>query len=297
MPNVVEGKTKKVIPIRAARFVSKDDLTAGDGKKHDILPGKGELATRTTVHVFELLRHCGLPVAYIAQDSPTSFIGYECTMVPLEVVVRREAHGSFLKRSLAHTKGDRFETPKVEFYLKTKGRRFREHDLPCDDPYMVIVRDEVRLYRPDETIVPEAPFLTVRYVDVFGEFENDYNLWSPDDLAGEAVRAFLILETAWQKLERRLVDFKLEFGVLDDGTSDPPTLIADVIDNDSWRLMQGDDYVDKQVYRDGGDLEKVLKNYRRVADMTGRFRTLRESIRTATMDAIVRPTYEPCYRT
>ena len=63
---IAEGKTKI---IRASGndpekvlVLSKDDITAGDGAKHDLIEGKAALATRTTCNVFRLLKACGLPV-------------------------------------------------------------------------------------------------------------------------------------------------------------------------------------------------------------------------------------------
>lgn len=73
----IEGKTKIVTSVlgdsNIAIVTSKDDITAGDGAKRDILVGKAELATSTTCNVFEFLRSRGIPVAYIGRDGPTTF--------------------------------------------------------------------------------------------------------------------------------------------------------------------------------------------------------------------------------
>ena len=50
--------------------MAKDDITAGDGAKHDIIPDKGRLATATTCNVFRLLKACGLPVGFVEQGQP-----------------------------------------------------------------------------------------------------------------------------------------------------------------------------------------------------------------------------------
>src|SRR6476660_3792700 len=93
---VNEGKTKKIHKLSGhpgmVAVLAKDDITAGDGAKHDIIPDKGRLATATTCNVFRLLKACGLPVAFEEQDSALSFVAPGCTMLPYEVVVRREAH-------------------------------------------------------------------------------------------------------------------------------------------------------------------------------------------------------------
>src|SRR5262245_46157799 len=109
---VAEGKTKKIVALAGnpelVTLVSKDDITAGDGAKHDIIPNKGKYANETTCNVFRLLKACGLPVAFERQDSPTSFIAPKCDMLPYEVVLRREAHGSYLKRYPYIAKGQLF---------------------------------------------------------------------------------------------------------------------------------------------------------------------------------------------
>jgi phosphoribosylaminoimidazole carboxylase PurE protein len=89
-----------------------------------------------------------------------------------------------------------------------------------------------------------------------------------------ATHAFLILEKAWQLEGGRLVDFKVEFGTDAKGT----LLLADVIDNDSWRVVESGGYIDKQVYRDGGSLDDVASKYRRVAEITSRFQVPKQRI-------------------
>ena len=89
-----------------------------------------------------------------------------------------------------------------------------------------------------------------------------------------ARQAFLMIEKAWQLEGGTLVDLKVEFGYDSKGN----LLLADVIDNDSWRVLESGSYIDKQVYRDGGALDDVATKYRRVADITGHFRVPRQRI-------------------
>src|SRR3989344_3676643 len=137
---MIEGKTKIVAPLWEGADIgvvtTKNDITAGDGAKHDVMPGKAELATRTTCNVFEYLRSKSVPVAYIGRDNSTTFITKICKMIPVEVVVRQIATGSYLKRRPEIAEGTVFEYPVVEFFYKTTGRRIGEQALPCDDPLM-----------------------------------------------------------------------------------------------------------------------------------------------------------------
>jgi len=269
-PLVAEGKTKKIHQIAGSAdlvtLVAKDDITAGDGAKHDIISGKSALANGTTCNVFRLLKACGLPVAFEEQDSATSFIAPKCQMLPYEVVTRREAHGSYLKRHPQYAKGQLFPRLIVEFYLKTKDKNWKGKPLVADDPLMGYAEGdkEIKLYNPAKPLVGQEPFLVLSTADVF-EHKDEYKFFP--EMQRVARQAFLALEKAWQLQGGTLVDLKVEFGFDTKGR----LLLADVIDNDSWRVLEHGAYIDKQVYRDGGALDTVVEKYRRVADITGRF--------------------------
>lgn len=275
---IVEGKTKSVHEVKnndseLVLLISKDDITAGDGMKHDTIPGKGKLANETTCNVFRLLKECGLPVAFEGQDNVNSFVAPRCTMLPYEVVVRREAHGSYLKRNPHLSKGQLFPQLLVEFFLKTKDKNWKGKPLVCDDPLMVHAEgtSEIKLFDPSKPIHGQEPFLTLPEMEVFG-YEEEWKIFG--DMQDTARHAFLVLEKAWQLEGRKLVDFKVEFGFDSKGK----LLLADVIDNDSWRVVEGGAYIDKQVYRDGGTLDDVAETYRRVAEITARFRLPKQRI-------------------
>src|SRR6516164_4083675 len=274
---VAEGKTKKIHQIAGSSdlviLASKDDITAGDGAKHDVIPGKAKLANATTCNVFRLLKACRLPVAFEAQDSATSFVAPKCSMLPYEVVIRREAHGSYLKRNPHLSRGQLFPRLIVEFFLKTKDRDWKGKPLVCDDPLLHYAREasQIRLFHPAKPMQGQEPFLVLNEHEVFGRDEE----WKVLPEMGRIARhAFLVLEKAWQLEGGTLVDLKVEFGFDRGGR----LLLADVIDNDSWRVLQDGFYIDKQVYRDGGALDDVAAKYRRVAEVTGRFRLPRQRI-------------------
>ena len=273
-PIIVEGKTKKVIAAKGfpgqALFVAKNDITAGDGQKHDIIPDKGRMATQTTCNVFRLLRACGLPVAFQEQVNSTTFRGILCKMLPLEVVVRREAHGSFLKCYPEFEKGHLFPQLVVQFFLKTTGKKWGSHNLVCDDPLMELLNweagglERINLYDPKLPMSSQKPFLSLAVHDVF-QGSDEWTRLEP--IAQIARRTFLVLEKAWQLQGRKLVDFKVEFGLGANGQ----LLLADVIDNDSWRVLDKGHYIDKQIYRDGAGLGEVAKNYHLVSELTNGF--------------------------
>src|SRR3974390_1981697 len=272
---VAEGKTKKIHQVPASpdlvTILSKDDITAGDGAKHDIIPCKGRLANQTTWNVVRLLKACGLPVAFEEQDSADSFVAPGCEMLPYEVVVRREAHGSYLKRNPHLAKGQLFPRLIVELFLKTKDRNWKGKPLVCDDPLLHYADSQIRLFNPAKPMLGQEPFLILPESEVFSHDEEWKFLPEMGRIAG---LAFLVLEKAWQLEGGTLVDLKVEFGFDSKGQ----LLLADVIDNDSWRVLQDGSYIDKQVYRDGGALDDVAAKYRRVAEVTGHFRLPRQRI-------------------
>ncbi len=283
-PPIAEGKTKRIFEVcsdpNRVFLMAKKDITAGDGAKHDIIEGKPLFANQTTCNVFRLLKSCGIPVAFEKQLSPlpwntpeTYIHGFEaqkCTMLPYEVVVRREAHGSYLKRAPHLMKGHIFPRLVLEFFLKTNGKKWKTYNLICDDPYMIHDDDSesVNLYDPKQPSLvqnPASSFLTLSEREVFTQ-ENEGVLL--EEIGNIARRTFLVLEKAWQQQGRKLVDFKVEFGIASSGE----LLLADVIDNDSWRVVdESGGYIDKQVYRDGGDLDTVTAKYKQVADLTNQF--------------------------
>jgi len=274
---VAEGKTKKIHLVKGSSdrvtVVAKDDITAGDGAKHDIIPDKGRLATATTCNVFRLLKACGLPVAFVEQDSAISFVSPKCDMLPYEVVVRREAHGSYLKRNPHLSKGQLFPQALVEFYLKTKDKNWKGKPLIADDPFMQFAEDakQIRLFNPAKPLQGQEPFLVLAGSEVFGRDQEGQIF---PEMRRIARQAFLVLEKAWQLEGGTLVDLKVEFGFDSKGG----LLLADVIDNDSWRVLEGGSYIDKQVYRDGGALDDVVAKYRHVAEITSHFRVPRQRI-------------------
>ncbi|MEK7599053.1 MAG: phosphoribosylaminoimidazolesuccinocarboxamide synthase [Patescibacteria group bacterium] len=287
-----EGKTKKIMMADMPEHViieSKDDITAGDGAKRDVISGKGELANLTTSNVFRFLKACGLPVvAFIKEIDETRFLAERCKMIPLELVVRREAHGSFLHRHPHLQEGDFFPALLFECFAKTNDKIWRKNrSIPMDDPFLDLSDDSVKFYRPHWTdaqkkeseqtgfkgfLVGQKPFLLIPRQDFFpviGSTEEDFI-----KMKRIAKQTFLILEKAWQLLGRRLVDFKVECGVNMHGE----LRLADVIDNDSWRVIDDEKHISKQLYRDGADINEVTAKYRLVAELTGKFGLPRQQI-------------------
>lgn len=260
---MIEGKTKIIRPLFEGSAIglvtTKDDITAGDGAKHDIIPGKAALATRTTCNIFEVLRDAGVPVAYVGRDSPTTFLTLLCTMIPVEVVVRRVAMGSYLKRH-PHTGADRFERPVVEFFYKTTERSLNGQTLPCDDPLMLRTKEGWDLYYPNRPpYIGRICALTEATCGDMGQFTATL-----EECGVIALDAFTALEREWQFVGGTLQDFKVECGMLPDKT----VVVADVIDCDSWRVEWNGLQLSKQGYREGDDLDRVLGVYRIAAALT-----------------------------
>lgn len=272
---IASGKTKDIVRLNLVRVRNRNDITAGDGEKHDVIKGKGELSTETTSNVFTLLKEFMVPVAYVMRDAPDSFIAEECSMIPLEVVWRAEAHGSALQRNPKLTRGHVFPKPVMELFLKTKMPRFQGITLPANDPLLRFFRNEALLYNPHTRYVPREPYMRIPMSSFFKAAERmvlhpkSFDLITINQALRITKDVGIILQAAFEETGYRLVDFKVEFGITESGR----LVLADVIDNDSWRLIDEGtgEYVDKQVYRDGGNLKKVQENYELVSVVTRQF--------------------------
>lgn len=240
---LAEGKTKIIYAHPGdpalVYMVHKDSISAGDGARRNMIEGKGALSCRTTSNVFKLLIEAGLPTHFIDKLDDTTMLVRSCRMIPLEVVMRRIATGSYLKRHPEVAEGTRFEPLLVEFFLKDDARH-------------------------DPQIMPE---------DI--SREGLASAEEVESLAALGRKTFEVLERAWLRQDVTLVDMKIEFGRDANGE----VLIADVIDNDSWRIWPGgqrEKMLDKQIYRemkqvDAGGLNLVLEKYAQVADLTENF--------------------------
>lgn len=242
LDRLAEGKTKIIYGAGGSDVLirSKDDITAGDGARHDLMDGKSALATATTCNVFYLLERGGIATHFREKVDDSTFRARQCSMIPLEVVVRRVATGSYLKRFPQVVEGTRFAPAVVEFFVKDDAR----HDPQISEPDIV-----------EQNHLDADELFAVKNI---------------------AVRAFEILERAWALQDVTLVDLKVEFGRAADNQA---LLLADVIDNDSWRIWPGGDKAamkDKQLYREQGAeaLEALLGNYRWVAEKTEAFVSL-----------------------
>ncbi len=238
---LAEGKTKVVIAHEdpaLAIIQHKDDITAGDGARRNTLPGKGALSGRTTANVFQALEAAGISTHFIDAPEDDVMVVRRCAMIPLEVVMRRIATGSYLKRQPV-AEGTRFDPLVVETFYKDDAN----HDPMVDADWI----EQHGIATPEE----------IASLDRIGR------------------QVFEGLERVWAAQDVQLVDLKIEFGRDLDGN----LLVADVIDNDSWRLWPGgrkEEMLDKQVYRNITEvtdekLRTVLAKYRQVAAMSDGF--------------------------
>jgi len=261
---IARGKTKALFenPGQPHQLVvaQTDQISAGDGARHHEIPGKGRLAAQTTARIFRLLNLCGLPTHYLnggEDDDNNEMVVRRCNMIPLEVVTRGVAAGSFVKRNPSIQRGTLLVPRLVEFFFK---------DDAAHDP----------LITPDQIVAQSIA--SPQEVGVMTEL---------------ARLTFEILSHAWRKRDVLLVDLKIEFGRLAGGENQGQLVIADVIDNDSWRIWpQGREelMLDKQIYRNlenvnGEALERVKQAYERVAELVGTFPVMRPGMAAVIADS------------
>ncbi len=282
-----EGKTKTIWSVKdnPALIIieNKKDITAFDDPEFTKqFERKAHHATTTTCRVFELLKSEGIPVAYLEQLSATEFLAPKCEMIPLEVVARRYAVGSYLKRQPDFTRPNgqppyRFDELYTEFFLKTtkgqlvgKGGKILVSGLDAkkgeEDPLIANPKGaEWKLLHPKKQ--PSDPECDLRKA-----VQSEYIVNIPgamDKMEDILKQTFLTLEDAWQSLYNyRLIDMKIEFGI----TTKGELMIADVIDNDSWRLRDANwNELSKEAFRQGEELSEVEKKYGLVADLVEKF--------------------------
>ena len=272
---IIEGKTKKIFAVAGdpAHVIVeyKNAITAFDDPSFTKeFSTKATYSNQTTSRAFEILNAAGIPTAYVRQLSDTEFLARSCDMIPLEVVVRRYAFGSYLKRMPEYATSEgapphRFDSPVVEFFLKTTKGGLKDssgNQLVSDLDPMKGEEDPL-IANPIETtwnlVHPKENGLALgKTIDAAAVLRGA----SVEEIGKVAVQAFERLEAFFASHNFKLIDYKIEFGVTPEGT----LVIADVIDNDSWRLRDEDwNDVSKQSFRDGGAISEIEDKYARVA--------------------------------
>ncbi|HEY0382115.1 MAG TPA: phosphoribosylaminoimidazolesuccinocarboxamide synthase [Candidatus Elarobacter sp.] len=251
---IARGKTKVLYELDGQPDVlvvqQQDGITARDGERRDVIEGKGRIAAQTTARVFRLLNLCGLPTHYLnggEDDDDNEMLVRRAQMIPLEVVVRGVAAGSLVKRRPNIQRGALLVPRLIEFFVKDDAN----HDPQIDTDAVIA-----------QGIATSSEVGTMQEL---------------------ARITYEILAHAWRRRDALLVDLKIEYGRIASGEGKGQLVIADVIDNDSWRVWpQGREelMLDKQLYRNldvvtAADLEQVRANYEQVADIVGTFPQMR----------------------
>jgi phosphoribosylaminoimidazole-succinocarboxamide synthase len=224
-----EGKGKRLYKTSDAHLLIaefKDDLTAFNAEKRGSEAGKGALNNKISTQLFRILEEKGIATHLVKTLDDTHQLIKVCRIIPIEVVVRNVATGSLVKR-LGLKEGVELPFPLVEFYYK---------DDALGDP---LINDEHCL--------------------VLGLVKSESDLEALRRLGREINTT---LKSFFMQRNLILVDFKVEFGVDQEGT----ILLADEISPDSCRFWDATtkEKLDKDRFRQGlGDVkvayEEVLK--------------------------------------
>lgn len=211
-----EGKAKKVFLTDDPDVLIvdyKDDATAFNGQKKGTITGKGVVNNRMTNHVFRLLEKEGVPTHFIEELSDRETAVKKVEIVPLEVIIRNIAAGSFSRR-LGVAEGTPFEAPTLEFSYKND-----ELGDPLINDYFAIA---LKLATKEEI----------------------------ETISKYAFKVNEVLKKYFLQADMELVDFKIEFGrykgqiILADETSPDTCRLWDVhthekLDKDRFRRDMG----------------------------------------------------------
>ncbi len=178
-----EGKAKKVFATAdpgVVRVAYKDDATAFNGLKRGQIQGKGAINNQMSNLLFAYLQEHGVPTHFIEQVSERETLVRKVRIIPVEVVVRNLAAGSFSKR-LGVAEGTDLPQALVEFYYKN---------------------DELG-----------DPLITDDHAVILGLAERE----ELEQLRSLALRIDHLLVSKFSDCGLLLVDFKVEFGRTPDG--------------------------------------------------------------------------------
>ena len=219
-----EGKAKKVFATEdpALCIVSyKDDATVFNGLKKGTIAGKGVVNNRMSNLMMQLLEKSGVPTHFVEQLSDRDTLVKKVKIVPLEVIIRNVSAGSFAKH-YGVEEGIVFDEPTIEFSYKND-----ELGDPLLNSYHALA---LKLATKEEI----------------------------ETIKKYAFKVNEVLSEYFKTLGIRLVDFKLEFGRLEDGT----IVLADEISPDTCRLwdIKTNEKLDKDRFRrDMGGVEDAYK--------------------------------------
>jgi len=209
----------------------KDDATAFNAEKMDVIDGKGALNNRLSEFFMKGLMQIGVPTHFIKRLNMREQLIRQVEIIPLEVIVRNTAAGSISKR-LGIEEGTQLPRPIVEFSYK---------DDALGDP-----------------LVPEE------YIIAFG-WASQQDL---DDIVSLALRVNDFMSGVMLAVGIKLVDFKIEIGRVWEGDFQR-LIVADEISPDSCRLwdIETGKKLDKDVFR--RDLGNLADAYTEVARRLG----------------------------
>jgi phosphoribosylaminoimidazole-succinocarboxamide synthase len=228
MEKLYEGKAKVIYKTEEEDKVIvffKDSATAFDATKKAEIEGKGVINNTISSLLFELLEKSGIKTHYIKKISDREMLVWRAKRFDLEVVVRNITAGSLCKR-LGLEEGLEIKPPLVEFFYKND----QLHD----------------------------PLICVEHIKLLNLAED----WQVQSMKEMALKTNQVLSEFFKGHGLLLVDFKLEFGILPDGS----LAVIDEISPDTCRLWDAKtrEKLDKDRFR--FDLGDLMEGYRRVLE-------------------------------
>ncbi len=236
------GKTKNIFATGQEGLVlihTRDTVTVGDGERVFDVPGLGIIRNEISAYCMRALTEAGIRTSFRGNCAGTSItFADSLEMVPLEVVFRFFAEGSYLKRNPGAKQGEEFPSAIIEYFYK---------DDDNHDPFVVPDGEFLSFHKPKE---PVSSISRVGGRSSFGGVFPNLSWTANDFFAGieQTTRNIAIaLRAKFAKQGLVLLDGKFEYGLNSDGF----ITLGDSIDPDSLRLKNAEGtQLDKQVLRD-----------------------------------------------
>ncbi|NIA28611.1 MAG: phosphoribosylaminoimidazolesuccinocarboxamide synthase [Actinobacteria bacterium] len=225
---IYEGKTKKLYETDNEDELViefKNDVPCLDEENNITIRNKGAINNSISCHLFRYLSSYHITTHFIRQISNKEMLVKKLEMIPLQVITRNIASGNLVKR-YGLEEGKELECPVIEFYLKS--------------------------------VQVEDPLINKDHIVAFGHASSD----ELKEIHRTSFKVNVILEDFFRRRKLRVIDFKLEFGRLDDRI-----VVGDELGFDNFTFLDLETNKKLSVESLRGEKEEMCKIYQKINEL------------------------------